>query len=257
DTTICFIKIGFIPATVKAAITTNNDIKTLGLLEVDGRNHKIDGTLISNTGTFGIWTTQTLTQSGASTIGGTNLGVDIAPAKTGNEAIIKTSQPWPGGYPSSPDSILGGPANGYPEGTLKAVAQSGINGSQYCTNPSTLHYPLTGVTYVELPNGDVTGMNIQGSGTLIVHNTSLNAKMKNLNFGTFTGLMIADDIIHIHTNIIGALIGLSPHPSEGNTIGNGDGIVKYSSKAILMATNLAPGSLTNGGSMSKVVAWIE
>lgn len=259
QTSVAYLASGFLPATVKAAITTNNPIRTLGNLQVDGREHRADGTLIAASGTMGIWTTRTLSQGGSSDIGGTANGVDYTPDKPGNANIIKTNQVWPGGYPGTPDSVLGGAVNGYPEGTLKAIAMSGAGGSQYATNPNTLTSPLRGVTYVELPPGGVwQSMNIAGSGILIVHNSSKNAGMKNLNSGVFKGLIIADDVVHIHTTIIGGLIAITPNPSEGNCIGNGSGQVRYSTEAIVQATGGIGGAGSQGGGSSGgVIAWWE
>jgi hypothetical protein len=258
DTSIAYVqKGGFVPATVKGAITTNNPVTTLGNLTVDGEDHSTTGTLITGQGTLGIWTTQTFSQSGNSKIGGFASGVGYAPSKPANANVVKANQSWPGGYPGTPDSILGGSANGYPEGFLKSVAQSGVSGSQYATDPGSLSSPLKGVTYVELPSGGIwQSMSITGSGILIVHNSSRNAIMKNLNSGTFTGLMIVDDPVHIHTTVIGALIGLSSSPSEGNTIGNGSGTVLYSSQAIIDATSMGS-SGTGNGSAGRVLAWWE
>jgi hypothetical protein len=169
--------------------------------------------------------------------------VDIAPAKPEDPSIFLETQVYPEGYPDTPDSILGGTENGYPPGFLKAFAQNGDAGSQYVTNPAALTYPLKGITFVELPSGgEWIAANITGTGILIVHNNSTNAIIKNIITGPFEGLLIADDIIHIHTDILGSVIGLSPAPSEGNCIGNGSGQVLYSSKAIRNAT----GNLTNG-----------
>ncbi|MEK7671903.1 MAG: hypothetical protein AAB344_06765 [Bacteroidota bacterium] len=259
ETSIAYLPSGFIPAALKAAITTNNPIRTLGNLTIDGREHGADGSLIPGSGTLGIWTTKTLSQSGSSKIGGHFSGVDYVPAKPGNANIIATNSTWPDGYPGSPDSVLGGTSQGFPEGTLKSIAQSGIGGSQYVTNPSLLAAPFRGVTYVELPSGGLwQSMDITGSGILIVHNSAKNAGMKNLNSGTFRGLVIADDVVHIHTNIDGGLICLAPSPSEGNCIGNGNGNMFYSSEAISSATGNAgnPGASGNG-SDSGVIAWWE
>lgn len=225
---------GFFPPTVKAAISTNNPVQTLGTLEVDGRDHDKNGNLIAASGTLGIWSTNTITQGGSSEIGGTVSGVDEEPDKPAPAGTISPNQTYTGGYPNTPDSILGGAANGFPAGKLKQIALSSYNGSQYCTNPVTLSYPLKGVTYVELPSGSIwTSSNIEGSGILVIHNSTCNAVIKNENLGTFKGLIIADDIVHIHTTIIGAIIALSPTPSEGNCIGNGSGDVLFSRRAII------------------------
>lgn len=255
---------GFVPSPVKAAITTNNPVETSGNLTVDGRDHDISANLISNNGTLGIWTTSSINQKGNSKIGSTNdAGVDFAPAKkvSGNSDYVLYNQTWPGGYPDSPDKLLGGPSEGYPEGTLKSIAQSGANGSQYVSNPAFLSYPLSGVTYVELTSGDEwKPANIQGSGILIIHNSSTNAIIKNLNGGTFKGLLIADDIIHIHTTIIGAVVGLSPFPSSGNCIGNGTGDVLFSRQAIKDATAMTSSGAGGYGyarQRMEVIYWYE
>jgi hypothetical protein len=216
---------------VNAAITTNNDILTLGNLTVDGRDHTIDGTFIPGEGTLGIWTTNKYTQSGASKVGGTHLGIDHAPSKNPDPNIIASNQNWPSGFPpNSPEEVIKDiPFNI----TLEEYAKSGDWESQYVTDPSLLTYPLKGVTYVELPSGEPwTDANIEGSGVLIVHNDQVDAIIKNT-YNNFTGLIIADDIIHLHSTIIGAVISLTQNPSEGNTIGNSDGFVLYSKEALL------------------------
>jgi hypothetical protein len=224
------------PAAVLAAITTNNPVQTLGKLIVDGRDHDLNGNLLPGKGTLGIWTTNSYSRGGASTVGGTYEKKDYAPSKKYSSDIVSSNQTWPDGYPSTPEGILGGSDKGYPEGKLKSIAMSGSDGSQYVTDPSMLTYPLKGITYVELGNDETwQSMNIEGSGILIVHNKELNAKMKNLNTGTFKGLLVADDIVHIHAEIIGAVASLTPNPSEGNCIGNGDGSVLFSSEAIMSA----------------------
>jgi len=81
---------GFVPGAVKAAVSTNNDIKTLGNLVIDGRDHDENGNLIPGQGTLGIWTTGSMNQSGNSHIGGHD-GTDYAPSKPGNSNIIKTN----------------------------------------------------------------------------------------------------------------------------------------------------------------------
>jgi len=249
---------GFIPAAVLAAITTNNDVGTLGNLTVDGRDHDINGNLIPNHGTQAIWTTQNLSRGGNSKLASTAGGFDFAPQKTENDFLRLEGQTYPGGgYPSTPDSILGGTANGFSNGTLKSLAMAGAGGSQYTTDPSTLTYPLTGITYVELASGDTwSPANIDGSGILIVHNTATDAAIKNINTGTFTGMIIADDIVHIHVDIIGAVVGLSPTPSEGNSIGNGTGNVLYSEEAIKSSTNDYGGEQDSTNTLfGNVIAW--
>ena len=75
---------------------------------------------------------------------------------------------------------------------------------------------------------------------LVVHNSWTNAAIKNMNSGTFKGLIIADDIDKIHMNIIGAVVSLTTSPS-GNCIGNGTGSVLYSIAALEQATLVSMG----------------
>ena len=232
--------IGELPGGIKGAITANNMVNTLGSLNVDGRNHKLDGTLVPVSGSYAIWSTKTITQNGSSEYGGTNSRIDYVPSNPGNPNVILENQVYPNGYPGTPDEVMGGADKGFSEGTLKGIAQSGVNGSQYVTNPKNLHSPLAGVTYLEL-NGSKAkdrtwqSMNISGSGILIVHNTSTNTLMSNLNSGTFKGLIIADDMVHVHADIIGAIVVLTPDPANGNCIGNGNGNILYSTEAIQSA----------------------
>ena len=218
----------------RSVITSSGPIKTLGTLVVDGRDHDLSEVLILNTGVLGVSTEHTYQQSGNSKVGGTAGGADYSPSKPGNAAIIETAADWSaeGGFPNTPDKVVG-----LPEGTLKAIAQSGVNGSQYVTDPSLLAMPLSGVTYVELPSGG-TWQSIHlynSSGILVVHNTSTDAIVKNINTGSLSGLLIADDILHVHTTILGAVYNLTSAPSSGNCIGNGSGDVLYSSEAITTA----------------------
>ena len=215
---------------VNGAMTTNNNILTLGNITIDGRDHTKKGQVIPNEGTYGIWTTQTYTSGGASDVGGTNPSkVDFIPSKTPDPSIIAEHQYWPGGViPTTPEQVF---QNLPFKISLKEYAKSGDWGSQYVTDPDSLKYPLQGVTYVEPDGGDWTDANIEGSGILIVHNDQVNAILKNT-FNNFTGIIIADDLIHLHSDIIGAVVSLTQSPSEGNTIGNSDGFILYSKESL-------------------------
>lgn len=249
---------------IQGSVASNSPIETKGNMVVDGRNHDMNGILVSNTGTYGIWTTSTLSQSGSSKIGGTKGSTDYAPSKPANSNAIKTSASFPSGsFPNTPDKVFGGSSAGFSEGTIKNFAISGANGSQYVTDPADLSTPLTGITYVELASGSTwQSMNISGTGVLIVHNAAGNAIIKNLNSGTFKGIIIADDIIHVHTNIYGAVIGLSPSPSEGNCLGNGNGSILYSKDAVNQAITTVNSCSTSrnygfGKTRMNVIGWYD
>jgi hypothetical protein len=100
------------------------------------------------------------------------------------------------------------------------------------TDPALLSYPLEGVTYVETPGAnDWSASDINGGGILIVHNDNGNGTLQNTS-NNFVGLIIADDIIHLQSNIIGAVVSLTETPSAGNTIGNSNGMILYSKEAL-------------------------
>lgn len=220
---------------VLSALTTRGPVETNGTITIDGRDHDLFGTVIPNAGTLGVYSESTYTQSATSFVGGTNV-VDYSPSvPAAPEVIVENgllSKP-------TPDLVLG-----LSPGTLKIMALSGVAGSQYVTDPADLVGPLQGVTYIEIPPSDpwwiVAGNTIfdNGTGVVVVHNEATNAIIKNLNQGTFRGLIIADDIVHIHNRIIGALVSLTPSPSSGNVIGNGGGEILYSSEALLGVTLL-------------------
>lgn len=250
-------------AAIQGGVSSNSPIETKGNLIIDGRNHDLNGTLVSNTGIYGVWTTSTLNQSGSSKIGGTKSSTDYAPSKPANSNTVKTSGSFSGGFPISPDEVFGGSSAGFPDGTIKDFAISGANGSQYVTDPSDLTTPFSGITYVELPNGETwQSMSISGTGVLIVHNANRNAIMKNLNSGTFKGIIIADDIIHVHTSIYGAIISLSSSPSDGNCIGNGNGSILYSKAAVDQAVSTVNSFSTSknygfGKMRMNVIGWYD
>jgi hypothetical protein len=233
------------PSAVDAGITAQCNIQTNGNMLVDGRDHDWNGNVISNNGMKALSTTSTFSRKGNSMVAGTAAGADVAPTKCGYGSIVAENKVWPDGYPFTPDRVMGGASNGFSEGTLKSIAQSGVNGSQYATNPSTLTYPLRGVTYVELPSGSTwlpVDFGADSRGVLVVHNTATNAVMKNLNSGTFRGLIIADDMIHIHSQIIGAVFLLTTGPSAGNCIGNGNGSLLFCRDAVSQGVQGVGGS---------------
>jgi len=239
---VIFYKPSVNPPGIRGAVTANYNVGTLGTMTVDGRDHDINGNLTGGTTSlFGVSAGGAITEGGNSKIGGeTSTGTLVAPTKTGTfgppatgwATACEQNGTW--SKPLSPDAVLG-----WPEGTLKKIAQRGTAGSRYTTDPTTLTLPLAGVTYVELPSGSTwQSMDLgDSSGILIVHNTDLNAQMLNVNSGTFKGVIIVDDLVHVHNTNIGAVINLTTSPSFGNCIGNGTGSVLYSKIAVDTALN--------------------
>jgi hypothetical protein len=230
------------PPGIRGAVTANYNVGTLGTMTVDGRDHDIDGNLTGgSTSKFGVSAGGVITEGGNSMIGGmTPSGTEVAPTKTGTfgppatgwASACEQNGTW--SKPLTPDAALGWPA-----GSLQNIAESGYGGSRFVTDPATLTLPLSGVTYVNIPSGSTwQAMDLgNSSGILVVHNSNLDAQMLNINAGTFKGVIIVDDLVHVHNMNIGAIINLTTNPSFGNCIGNGTGSVLYSKTAIDNALN--------------------
>ncbi|HJW28340.1 MAG TPA: hypothetical protein VJ508_03720 [Saprospiraceae bacterium] len=241
-----------VPDFVKALVNLNGVNQVSNNAIIDGRDHNPFSTAVNaSRGTWGVYSTaSTFTQSSNTLIGGTSGGTDLAPTTyPADTVVVRLNQTIPGGYPTSPDSAFG-----YTEGTLKALSRTGIAGSQYVTDPSALRYPLSGVTYVEMPNtvpqNRWNANDLTGTGILIIHNSAHNAIIDNAN-GSFSGVMLGDDISHLHGNFWGALMLLTPYPS-GNVLGNGDANLYFSRQALKSAI----GILKNGSQMN-ILAWYE
>lgn len=234
-----------------AVVMTAGPSDTRGRLYIDGRNHDLDGNLLGS-GILAVSSLSSYRRRGASHVAGTDgSGRDYSLTKRnpGLSAVTEQySRSW--SAPSGPDAVVG-----LSDGSLKSIAQSGENGSQYVTDPSDLSFPLSGVTYVELGNRQVWNSVHFGnsSGILVVHNENTNAVIKNLNTGTFKGILIADDIVHIHTDIIGWVVSLTQSPSSGNCIGNGNGQVKFSSAAVNTALEATEVSSTPGLELVSII----
>src|ERR1051325_7001617 len=255
STAICYFPQPMIPPIVKGLVTINGSDDINGSITLDAEDHKPWSTTVNpGKGTYAVWTTGSSFTLGSSSskVGGTALGVDFVPTNPVNPAVVMTNQSIAGGYPGTPDSAFGGADMGYPEGTLKAVAQSGVAGSQYVTDPAKLKYPLSGVTHVEMPSGSNiwNSANINGSGMLIIHNSVKNSMFKGAS-GWFSGIILSDDISLLHAQIWGTIIGLTPNPA-GAVMGNGSAVARYSRQSILDAV----GMVSNGTGL-KVIAWRE
>ena len=242
---------GWVPPVIRGAWTADANLNnTISDMFIDGRDHDINQNLIPTTGTFGVSTSTTFVNVENAAIGGTNNYIDYPMTYPEIPEVIEENYDWDGGFPETPDEILG-----YPEGTLKAAAQSGINGSQYLLLPNSekkidselLTYPLSGITYIDVQNAADIDLLLEengNSGILVVHRDNgdshiSSVKSKNSD-GLFTGLVIFDYSFHHHIDILGAVLMLSDDlETSKNCNGNQDHWVKYSSEAIGNATEIA------------------
>jgi hypothetical protein len=245
-----------VPSSLKGSYTSNSIVSMNGTGLVDGRNHDLNGTVIPNSGTYAIWSTSTVTLNGNGTVYGTPVGSnDIGPLGKNNTSdpnyhlIVLENQTYPGNYPVTPDQIMGGASSGYPEGTLKSKAQSGVGGSHYVPINGSLPTTMSGITFVDL-NSSTNGLNMNGSGILVLNNTTLLPLTIKLLDGAFTGVVILANNFNIdklHGDIIGAFLTTSVNP-VGNVAINGTGSIKYSSQALQNAFN---------NFMSAKIVWFE
>jgi hypothetical protein len=247
---------GWVPPFLRGAWTVDADINnTISDMNIDGRNHDLSLNIIPKTGKFGVCTSVAFTNVENAAIGGTYNDVDYPMSFPEAPEVIEENYNWEGGFPQSPDEMMD-----YPEGTLKTVAQSGQYGSQYLLNPAEveisgikyidgLTYPLSGVTFIEVTNGNEYVLRLEqngNSGIVVVHNYDRTSRLKGIKYdagtsdGLLTGLLITDYSFHHHIDILGAVLMLSPNlETEKNCGGNENHWVYYSSEAIVKATEIS------------------
>jgi hypothetical protein len=257
------------PPVVHAAFTAFGPLDaTVSDMYIDGQDHSdvivaagppVQYQLLPNAGFYGISTgapTYVNVQDGI--IGGTDRTVtpwtDIAPAFPNSPKVIETSSSWPNGFPKTPDAAMG-----LPEGTLKAIAKSGANGGRYLTTEHELDslatgkFPLDGVTYIDVSPldtlWDYSHNNMipdNSGGILVFHCDTKTAYWDRIEFPTpgmtFKGMLIFDKFFHIHINVLGAVVMLTPNTiTAENCPLNKDKTIALSSTIIAKYTqNIIP-----------------
>lgn len=221
---------------IVSVLNANSNVKTLGTMVIDGRDHDKDGNLLPNQGTYAVVTTGAYDPEANTTLYGTSAeGLDLGPFHKNDDwtPIVLQNYVWPEGFPQTPEEVLGGEEYGITPDLFKLIAMSGRNGSQYVTDPDDLLFPLRGITYVELESGGTWSANLgdYSEGLIIAHNSDMTAEMSNVNTSLFKGLIIADDMEHLHGDFLGAVFVLRD-PLSGNCIGNGNADLLYSKKVI-------------------------
>jgi hypothetical protein len=247
---------GLVPPVVRGAWTANSILSnTISDMYIDGRNHGLDQLLIPNSGKPGISSSVAFVNLEGAAIGGTNNYVDYPMTFPANDDIIEDNYDWEGGFPTSPDEILG-----YPDGTLKAAAETGMYGSQYLPSPKLikigkfyfideLEYPLQGITYIEINSANKMELQLEetgNSGILVIDRINGDALLRGIKFdknnsdGLFTGIIVTDYSFHHHIDILGTVIQLSETLEDSDRCnGNDDHWVKYSSASVEGATEIA------------------
>ncbi len=240
-----------IPDAIRGLVTTIHNVFVDSTIDLDGREHEIDGTTKPGEGTRAIWTEGDFECEDSSRVYGHNREEDYDSDCRTDSTIAEHHRSYSGGFPDTPDKLLSTCGHHFSEGRLKTIAQSRAGGSQYATDPTTLSHPLKGVTYVELPDNSAwDGGDISGSGILVVCNSSRTSSLKNCTGSGFTGLIVADGIVRTNCNINGAICTIGVNP-DSICVGNAN--FTFSREAVRAVTaNAVKGC--KGGGKSKVLA---
>jgi hypothetical protein len=193
---------GWVPPVIRGSWTANGDLNnTISDMIIDGRNHDLNLNILPNSGRYGISSSVDFRNDDNALIGGTYNSVDHEPVNTNDSEIIEEHYSWEGNFPETPDEILG-----YPEGTLKSIAQSNIGGSQYLLNPSgkdidgsVLKFPLKGVTYIELTDGKERQLRMKGNGNkgiVIVHGPGASSRLTGVKMEEFKAAKKENIVCH-------------------------------------------------------------
>lgn len=219
-----------------AAVTSQDDIETLGNVTIDGRDWNEDGTSIVGPGVFGLLSTKNITVGGSSTIAGSGNPPPKKGAAPGS-TMSNGGSYFPDGYPDSPDAVMK-----LPKGELKKAAMAA--GTYFAKESDYLKaLPPTGfsgaIVYCEFdpsPSFQIGGKDTYNDKPTIfvVHNDTGTTSVKNTK-GFLKGLLIADEVNH--TSAPGGLIGaeflLSPTAASGaNAFGTANTPIKFSSQVI-------------------------
>jgi hypothetical protein len=249
-------------------ITSRDAIDLQGSIDVDARDYNLAGTAIVGAGVDGIWSGGSVNLTGSAGVGGNGL----APPNNGSApGAVEANHNWgtdgvdndrdgvvdqPGEtFPIDPDQALG-----YPNGTLKAAAQE--MGTYFATQAA--YTAALAANGGQMPGGKIvfcefspsppfevgTSLNAVPS-ILIVHNSTSTAIAKNVH-GSFKGLFMADKVEHINagTDILGMVFAWGQF---GNSFGNGNSTIRFSSAVLANLPQFSPNPLYNRKSFREVV----
>ena len=250
------------------SITSRDGIDLQGSIDVDARDYDMAGTAIVGAGVDGIWSGGSVSLTGSAGVGGNGL----APPNNGSApGAVEANHDWgadgvdndrdgvvdqPGEtFPTDPDQALG-----FPAGTMKAAAQN--MGTYFSTQVA--YTAALAANGGQMPGGKIiycefapsppfevgTSMNAVPS-ILIMHNSTANAVAKNVH-GSFKGLFMADKVEHVNagTDVLGMVFAWGQF---GNSFGNGNSTIRYSSAVLAGLPQFAPNPVYNRKSFREVV----
>src|SRR6185503_716650 len=157
-----------------AAVTSDDDVETLGNVSIDGQDWNESGTAVVGPGVFGILSTGNITVGGASAIGGTGNPPPKKGASAGSTQS-KGSSYFPSGYPDNPDMVMKGN-----KGDLKAAAMAA---GTYFSDEASYNKALPAggwsgqIVYVEFdptPSFEIGGSAYNAKPSImVIHNDSM------------------------------------------------------------------------------------
>ena len=255
----------------RAAVAARGPVSTTGNISIDGRDWNHLGTFIRGPGVHGVSSTQGITRKGSSTIGGNGL----PPTTLVTPLVMEQFANWGDGVDDDGDGMIDEEAfdgidndsdglidediNSYPSdpdvafglapGTLKSIAQAA--GTYFSSQAAIDAYiaanggnlPGGKIIYAEFPTWLPVnlGNQLNADPSVIIHHIpSGMAVAKNLH-GSVKGMFIADFVEHINGdfNLVGALMSFAPD-AMGNSYGNGNALVRYSSEVLAMLPSSSP-----------------
>jgi len=219
-----------------AAVTSADDIDTLGTVSIDGRDWSADGTKVVGPGVWGLLSMQKISVGGSSTIGGSGNAPPKAKGASAGSTQANGGSQFPDGYPKDPDAVMK-----QTKGAMKAAA---IATGTYFTTEAAYNaaMPAGGwsgkIVYAEFdpsPSFNIGGGAYNADPSiLVIHNDAGTTSIKNTK-GFFKGLLIADEVNHTSApgGWIGAAFLLSPTAASGaNAFGTGNTPIRFSSEVL-------------------------
>lgn len=219
-----------------AAVTSADDIDTLGTVSIDGRDWNENGTAVVGPGVYGLLSMGNINVGGSSTIGGSGNAPPKVKGASAGSTMANGSSKFPDGYPKGPDDVLKAT-----KGSLKTAAMAT---GTYFTSEAAYNaaMPAGGwsgkIVYVDFdpsPSFKIGGGAYNSDPSImVIHNDAGTTSVKNTK-GYFKGLMIADEINHTSApgGWIGATFLLSPTSASGaNAFGTGNTPIKFSSEVL-------------------------
>ncbi len=235
------VRVKPVPAYVRGALSSNGSATIKDSAVCDGRDHDANGDLTGAAGTYGLSAAGTVTQEGASMIGGNG----NAPA---NPAAASSIEENATAFASTEPSVI-----------LGLVDETDLTTNYVTPTTTAPTLPFNGIVYYKPPAG-TTWENVDLSdctGILIVHNDAGNARIKDITTTSghpFKGLIICDKMRQESGTgtIIGGAIVTNVVQNKGGSLE-----IKYSRSVITDLQSLVGNRTSNWKKVPQDSSWTE